>query len=540
MLGTFLRREGGPVWVALVSAAVLCVGCGGGEDGGPNAVRTAIRLTPSVVTLPVGTSVSFEARFVWSDGSDTPASGEITLTGAGGTIDADGRYTAGDVEGTYRVIASAANYGLGDTSFVTIATESGTVLGTPDPTLLPSVDMTAPVTTIEPDYAAFQALSPRTRPSGWTYQDPVTGVTVVKVTAPGVPVAGSGHNWYADGGALMSHAWRRGTDWYVTVLVYSDNSGQTSHLVDLKITGTPALSNWRQLTGQLSPSGDLTFSFSSNPATPWIAYVVNGGTLRRINTAMMTVENTGSFPRSGLGDGAWFAVDANDEWMVGMPARTGNSAWAFNARTGALQTTSWTGLDEIRIDRAGGYAILGSGAYDLVLWNLATNTQGGVFRSAIPFAHLASLQGRFIGTNWDVSFPAHIWRMARTGSTLTPTPSLYPNGFYGGQEIHWSGNWIQTVANPDHQWAVAAGLGSYPGLWANRALGIVRADGTDARVIGHHYNNYLSRDYWALPFANISPGGHVVTVNTRLAYGDGDENGRTDLLAFIMPRTGDR
>jgi len=348
-------------------------------------------------------------------------------------------------------------------------------------------------------------------------------------------VAGNAHNWYSDGGAVMSHAWQGGSDWYVTLLVYADGDQQRSWLVDLKITGTPTLGNWRELTGTLKPQSDLTFSFSSVPGTARIAYVVSGGTLHRLNTATMQVEDTGNFPRAGLGSGpVWLQGDKDDKWFV---SNVGSTARAFNAETGAFISTTWSGLNEIRIDRDGGYAILSSGGNATRLWNLGSNTVSTPPGGA-PVAHNASLRGRWLGTNWDLGTPWGVWRLSRTGETVSVTSALYTNGFYGGQEIHWSGNWIQNVSNLDQQWAVGAGLAGVNGMWAKRAVGLVKADGTDARLLGHHYNNWGSGDYWALPFVQISAGGHVVTVNTRLAYSDANEANRTDLLAYIMPRAG--
>src|SRR2546425_12916230 len=65
----------------------------------------------------------------------------------------------------------------------------------PDPTLLPVASKQAP------DTAAYRALAVASQPAGFSYNDPVTGVKVWKVTSSSVPApnTGAGHD-YAVGG----------------------------------------------------------------------------------------------------------------------------------------------------------------------------------------------------------------------------------------------------------------------------------------------------------------------------------------------------
>ncbi len=423
----------------------------------------------------------------------------------------------------------------------------GSTLGTPDPTLLPQADLTAfPITAIDPDYTAFNALSPRTQPAGWYYTDPVTGVTVVKLSEAGTPTASSCHGWYSDGGATTSHAWQSGADWYVTIMVYSDAGGQTAWVADLKITGTPTLSAWRTLTGQLAPS-ELGLSFSSNPATPQIAYIVSGGTLRRCNLAagVMAVQNTGNFPRTtGTSGPPWMHQDKNDEWFV---FGTGNSTqYAWNANTNVLRTAIYN-ANELRIDRDGGYGMLGfTSASQSRLWNFVDDTYVGLYTQAVSheFAHNASMRNRWMGTNWNASRPFNHWigvntKAASDALTMDLTGTL--SSFFDVGEIHMAAQWVQYPANLDHQWCIAGGssASSTTNRYGAKALGIVRADGQDIRILGHHYHAHLSANYWDQNvWVNWSAGGHVVTCNTRLASSQSNENTRTDVLAFILPRSG--
>src|SRR5439155_17452994 len=68
-------------------------------------------------------------------------------------------------------------------------------------------------------------------------------------------------------------------------------TGGPFFLVDF--TPGVGVSNPRQLTGNLAPWMDLTFTFSNNPATPYYAYVSSGGgsgggTIRRFDIRTMT------------------------------------------------------------------------------------------------------------------------------------------------------------------------------------------------------------------------------------------------------------
>jgi hypothetical protein len=79
----------------------------------------ALQLAPTGATLDPGQSVQFSASVI--DLLGRPASsGTIQWTATGGTITTQGRYTAGQDPGSYRVIAHAPEYGLADTAAVSI------------------------------------------------------------------------------------------------------------------------------------------------------------------------------------------------------------------------------------------------------------------------------------------------------------------------------------------------------------------------------------------------------------------------------------
>src|ERR1041385_4533745 len=81
-----------------------------------SATLTQLVLNPSQVTVSTGGTVQFAVAGSWSDGSSAvPA---VNWSATGGSVSADGLYTAGATAGTFRVIASYG--GMADTSTVVV------------------------------------------------------------------------------------------------------------------------------------------------------------------------------------------------------------------------------------------------------------------------------------------------------------------------------------------------------------------------------------------------------------------------------------
>lgn len=83
--------------------------------GGPP-VLTGVAVLPATVTLDPGDVVGFGATASYSDGSTAPIA--ATWSATGGSVTANGSYTAGNTPGSFRVVAVAQ--GLGDTAQVTV------------------------------------------------------------------------------------------------------------------------------------------------------------------------------------------------------------------------------------------------------------------------------------------------------------------------------------------------------------------------------------------------------------------------------------
>ena len=393
-----------------------------------------------------------------------------------------------------------------------------------DPTLLPVASGQAP------SPAAYDALLVANQPAGFSYNDPVTNVKIWKVTSSVVPAANTsaGHD-YADGGNRASLGWGSSSNTH-TILIRGD--GMDYHLVDF-IRGV-GFSNYRRLPDAAQPDRDLCFSFSNRPSQPRIAYVVHSGVLHRFNTETMQLENTGSFPRS-VNAFAWLQHDRNDVWFVGLVDAT--TAFAWNSHTNQYLTHSETWLDEGRLERDGRYVVLTDGGGQVRLWDLSNNTFGTPQNEGINFwfAHNASLRSQWVTADVNLSAPFAEDRYSVSGGSVVKTQILSQSA---GTLVHHAGNWVQSDAelggNLDRQWSFVSGYDDDP-RWADsvlwrHAIGVQRSDGSDQRLLLHHYSVNPGPGYWAIPWGTPSPDGKVVIFNSNM-----NGAGRYDLFVAEMP-----
>ena len=398
-------------------------------------------------------------------------------------------------------------------------------VGTPDPTLLPVASGQAPNVT------AYTALNVPGQAAGFSYNDPVTGVKIWKVTSPTVPVANTsaGHD-YSEGPNEVSLGW--GTDNNThTILIGAPQGTGNYYLVDF--TRGAGFSNYRQLTVQ--PLRDLCFTFSNLASQPRIAYIMTGSQVLRYNTATMAVENTGSFPLSVNGFG-WLQHDKSDVWFAGLLADN-TTIWAWNSQAGTYYThyESWT--NEGRLERDGRYIAVSNGNTQFRLWDLSTNTFGPVqYDPSYWLAHNANLRGMWLTSNVYDHNPAHFDSYVPSGDQIVRT--RLPNSASAGYGVHHAGNWVQSDAelggNLNRQWAFV-GSWDRSDITVNAAiqqgLGVYRADGSDTRLIAHTYD--VNPDYYATEFVMPSPDGKVVIFNSNM-----QSSGRYDLFVAEMPLGG--
>jgi len=401
--------------------------------------------------------------------------------------------------------------------------ESG---GVPDPTLLPAASGQAPKD------AAYNALNVPGQPAGFSYNDPTTNVKVWKVTSATVPTANTsaGHD-YDEGGPEASRGWGPNNNTF-TLLIGAWVSGTDTHyLVDF--TRGVGFSNYRPLTVQ--PARDLCAAFSNVAGQERILYIHTGTQLVRYNTATMQVENTGHFPLVNNVYG-WLQQDKTDTWFAGLLADN-ITVWVWNSQTNQYLTDleSWT--NEPYLDRDGRYVTITSGGtYTTTrVWDLLTNTLGpvqGPPTYQFHDSHSASARGFSVGL--DPNGTAEQRYDIVSGPQLTMT-QIYANN---GGESHHSGNWIQSNADVggilQKQWTYVTGESGpdyayYNTLQWKLAAGIQRGDGSDQRLLLHHYDP-TPYTYFDTPWAKPSPDGKVVLFNSKM-----NQQGRWDLFVAEVP-----
>src|SRR5947208_9962516 len=219
----------------------------------------SVRVSPASASLPVGQTLQLTATPQDSAGNPLTAR-PVTWTSSNpsvATVSTSGRVT-GSTAGSATITATSE--GKSGTSAITVQAPSPTG-AVPDPTLLPVAALQVP------NVAAYAALNLPSRPAGFSYNDPVTGVKVWKVTSSTTPTAnsGAGHD-YGEGGNQVSRGWGVNNNTH-TILIRGD--GMAFYLVDF-IRGT-GFSNYRVLTVQ--PRRDLCASFSSVAGSERILYI---------------------------------------------------------------------------------------------------------------------------------------------------------------------------------------------------------------------------------------------------------------------------
>src|SRR5437016_3507856 len=523
--------------MATVSSSGLAKGVAAGtatitatSEGKAGSAAVTVALVPvaSVVVSPAPAMLPLHGTTQLSvtlkDASGNPLTGRTAAwtssTPSIMTVSPTGLVT--DVADGGTATITATSEGKSGTSAITVQAPlpSGSV---PDPTLLPVASGQAP------NVAAYTALNVASRPAGFSYNDPVTGVKVWKVpsTPTPAPDTGAGHD-YSDGPNEVSLGWGANHTTH-TILIRGD--GMAYSLVDF--TRGVGFTNYRALPVQ--PRQDLAATFSTVAGNERILSILTNSQIVRFNTATMLLENTGNFPLNHALQ-TWLQQDKNDVWFVGLV--DASTAFAWNSQTNELRTHGEAWLNEPRLERDGRYIALTNSNTTIRLWDLATNTFGPTQSDAINIwlGHNADLRGQWVPTDPNASAPWDLDRYYPSGGQIAKTRFLTNSA---GTGIHHSGNWVQSDAelggDLNRQWSLMSGFENdaltATALW-KQAIGIVRSDGSDARLPLHHYSvqNMAAVAYWAIPWGEPSPGGKVVIFNSNM-----NGSSRYDLFIAEMP-----
>jgi Big-like domain-containing protein len=495
-----------------------------------NVPVATVSVSPSSAAITVGATQQVTATT--KDSAGTTLTGRVVTWASSNTsvatVSSSGLVT-GQAAGSATV--SATSEGKSGTASITVqAAPPPPAGGVPDPTLLPVASGQVP------NVVAYTALNVSSQPAGFSYNDPVTGVKIWKVTSRTVPMTnvGAGHD-YADGGNEVSLGWGPNNNTHTILIRSQDGGGNgTYYLVDF--TRGVGFSNYRLLTVQ--PARDLCFSFSHLASQPRIAYIyVKTGQVVRYNTATMQTENTGHFPLAVVA-WAWLHQDRNDSWFTGLLADN-KTVWVWNSQTNQYLThfESWT--NEGRLERDGRYVVLTSGGpYTTVrLWDLSNNSVGPTQDASNQFylSHNASVRSRWGAENPNISAPFAQDRYEVSGGQIVRTQIFNNSG--GGD--HQAGNWVQSDAelggDLNRQWLYITGEDDNP-LFYDRllwkmAIGLQRINGSDQRLLLHHYGAGPYRAYYDYPWGKPSPDGKVVIFNSNM----NNSGGRWDLFVAEVP-----
>jgi Big-like domain-containing protein/purple acid phosphatase-like protein/VCBS repeat protein/stigma-specific protein Stig1 len=399
----------------------------------------------------------------------------------------------------------------------------------PDPTLLPVA-----TTSHVPLTSAYNALGVPSLPAGASYQDPTTGVRIYKLTSATFPAASA--NWghdYSEGGNEVSLPY----DGETRAVLVRQNGGPW-WLVDF--TPGTGVSNPRPLTGTLAPFMDTAFTFSSNPATPYYAYVSGGSTIRRFDIRTMTEAAGGGWPVTGESSAMWIQQSEDDQFFVWMRGANGTTVVGYEPCTNGyepctntMKTYTNPDLNEPRIDRAGRYVgiSMNSPRNGLVVWDWLENrvtcrTPGD---PGIPFAHNASLRRRWVSVDWNMSYPPDFVLFEPDAENCG---ARHIGGPANGTLIHGNGNWIQHPVNLDDQWAVFCHYGSLrpaESYWLAPGAFVLMTPSGERRVLGHPYNTTSNYTYFT--FAKFSPDGQYVLFTSNM-----NGSGRSDVFLAELPQ----
>ena len=426
----------------------------------------SVTIAPETATIDPGATQQLSATM--RDASGAVLTGRSvawqSLNTAVATVSSSGLVT-GVSAGTARIRATSET--VADTATITVTAPPVPANGVADPTLLPRATSQRPVAG---SYG-------RTLAAGQTYVDPNSGVTVLKLTSASVPTANGGmYHGYSEGGPNISQAWT-GTDGqtYYTVKI-------SEWLVDIRYsTLTPV--NWRRVTYD----GEIGLAFSMNPATPRIAYLVNGKRVDRYNTATNAIENTGNWPWIIAAAGTspqWLQTQMNDTWIVAM-LQSNFTVVAFRPSDGFQRAVTpaqaGVAIDEPHLDREFPVVYLSG---DSPIKNKMVNLETGAFRTPNDpggigqDSHGAPLRGKLVAQgHWAANAIVATDITGRVWPAISPTPTDV-NGDY-----HLAGQWV--FNNPAEyfvadQWASSGNNAIYKGM-----IGFVSMAG-DVRLLAAH------------------------------------------------------
>lgn len=419
-----------------------------------------------------------------------------------------------------------------------------------DPTQLPAADSV----TAQPsgDYGSGVAATN-------SYVDPVTGVTVIKMSDS--ITTDSTHAWidYWGGGLMISHPWSDPGDdcgdatdvcytlfWHVdafgpllTVYNYTDNTFPRTTLAVSPINGT-----------------NLSFAFSNDPSTPRIAYTLDGSELNRYDTDedVNAEANAGTnFPHSPAtafgGSGVWLTNDTNDDrfcWQDLVDTGPG-LCWDESSDTEIFTYNQSTdNINEASISLTGTYAMAAenvAGEFTAVAYDLSTGNPKDTLESGPKYTHgqpgLEDYVFAVDGDNYALYYAALVdgsppaFDTIYIGSPFEYYHALPPSVTATGTGVTWrmAGSGQGTGAA---QWHIVIPYSvsiTNAGGKCQRYVCWIRGDTEEVRLVLYPDHISSGGDPTVAPYGQMSPDGKLFLFHSNSE----DASGLTNVYLAIMP-----
>jgi hypothetical protein len=414
--------------------------------------------------------------------------------------------------------------------------------GSPDLSQLPSINTSSPQFLTAAQIAAIDIVNKAIGPSG-RFVEPIGGVTITRATnattVGDLSVSNTGVRFpYVEGGKWASCEWG-GT--IHTIFCEALLPTATSHLFDYD-RDTGEFTNARAL----SMGEDQRFSWSNNPLTPRIAFIVNPstGVLSRYDTETMSYANIGHFPKTftGLGPNLkWMHADFTDRYFVFLDESASRVVW-WDSQDDTVLSRVFSGLDEPHMELNGRYiaAITGPRA---VCWDTVSDTVSDVGTVA-TFYHAGHMKGGWVSNYSNSLDTKDYWYTPKaSGQPFNPESDIA--GGWASVYNHWT-SWVQD-ATGDQQYAACfafnhgftgTGTGAnhggtlncvYPGELAHGGIIYRRMDGGDNRYLCCTFTEYIDAYYAAM--GGLSPDGKIAVFGSNM----GDNAGRSDIFVANVP-----
>jgi hypothetical protein len=537
----------------IASASTYTLTCSG--TGGTAAQSATVKVVAGAPTVTLSASPSRvtsggHSTLAWSSTHATACTATGAWTGAEPTSGSQSTHAL-TADTTYALTCTGTGGSASQSAVVSVVSSSVT-------STIPNVTA-LPANFPSPDTTGYGKLDIGSRPSGYSWNDTVTGVKTWKITAAGTPGSSSYFPWYSSAGLEISLPWGPNLDQYHIAFIDASGNGYVCDF-GLSTSATPGPYNFRALPfGTLVSYAQTVSAFSRINAN--IMYILtSSGYLRLYDVATnayvdsqaASLGYSASWPATGWPWNtkimAWVTCNAAETWCIANNAGgdNGTAMYALNLTNGKAITWNVSADDSYVA-----YGDFVSGDQQSKIWSLDTNTQFNInpeltaangWLDSEPTSHGGSLRGYYIYFNTDgnstAPMQAAVIDQSTGAATIGSETALPHNPKYWG-EYHVSGEWWLQSPGADQyilqsNWDTPSGA---PGPASEQyAMTLINVWAGTGYRLGFSYSNYINigsmSDYWTQPHASISHDGKLVIFGSDMLG-----TSRIDLFAIEVPVT---